>query len=65
MAGAVLRPLSFPLRDTYPGSSKPWSQLGLEGCSVVKLEPGRRCVPTRFPEPWLSDLVSYSLKINK
>lgn len=57
MAEAVLRPLSFPLRGTCPGSSTPWFWLGFEGGSVVKLEPGRKCVPTRFPEPCLSDLV--------
>lgn len=41
------------------------SQLWLEGGAVVKLESEGRCVPTRFPEPWLSDLLNYSLKVSK
>lgn len=52
-AGAVLRPLSFPLRETCPGSNTHGSQLRTEGYCVIKLGTGGGYVPTRFPEPWL------------
>lgn len=56
----VLRPFSSSEKVACHGS-----QLRLEGCSVIKLESGWKWVPTRFPEPWLSDWLNYSLKVNK
>ena len=47
------------------GPARHGSQLRLEGHSVVKLETGKRCIPTQFPELWLSDVVNYLPKVNE